>query len=151
MRRQRHLEPAPERCAMQRGDDRLRGVLHRVERFGKGGWGEWLAELRNVGAGDKGPPIADDDDRLDGAVRFRRFDASLQTVADGLRQRVHGRGVYRDQRDLAIDRKVGDRINGGHGVFPLWRTRPTPVMVERPGFVDWRREEYVWAAGRPRA
>ena len=105
MRRQRDLEPAPERCSVQRGDDRLRGVLHRVERFGKGGRGERLAELGNIGAGDKGPPIADDDDRLDGAVRFRRFDASLQTVADGLRQSIHRLGVYGDERDFAFDRR----------------------------------------------
>ena len=123
MRRQRNFEPAAERRAVDRGDDRLRRVFHRVERLVEAGRGGRLAEFGNVGAGDERPSVADDDDRLDGAVRFRRFDAAFEALADGLRQRVHWRGVDRNQRDFAFDRKVDDRIDGGHGVFPLWRAR----------------------------
>ena len=134
MRRERDLETAAERCAMQSGDDRLRGVLHCVERLGKVWPSGRLAEFGNVGSGDKGPPIADKDDRLDRAICFGRFDASLQTLADGLRKSVHRRGVDGEQRDFAIDRKVGDRIHGGHGVFPLeWAIRTS--MTEREGEV----------------
>ena len=138
MRRQRHFEPAPERRAVDRGDDRLRRVFHGVERFLQAGWGGRLAEFGNVGAGDERPPVADDDDRLDGAVPFRRFDAALEALSDGLRQGVHWRRIDRDQRNFAFDRKVDDRIHGGHGVFPLWRARPTPVMMERPGLLIGR-------------
>ncbi len=119
MRRQRHLEPAAERRSVQRGDHRLRRVLDSIEDLGKVGRGGGLAEFGDVGAGDEGPPGADDNDRLDRAVRLRLLDAELEAVADGLRQRVHRWGVDRDQRDLALNRKVGDRIDGGHGVFPL--------------------------------
>ena len=119
MRGQRHLEPAAERRPMQRGDHRLRGVLDSIEDLGKVGRGRGLAEFGNVGAGDEGPPVADDNDRLDRAVRLGLLDAPIEAVADGLRQSVHRRRVDRDQRDFALNRKVGDRIDGGHGVFPL--------------------------------
>ena len=135
MRRQRHFEPAAERGAVNRRDDRLRRVFHRVERPLEAGRGRGLAEFGNVSAGDERPSVADDDDRLDRAVRLRRFDASFEALADDLRQRVHWRGVDRNQRDFAFDRKVDDRIYGGHGVFPLWRARSTPVMMARPGLL----------------
>jgi len=135
VRRQRDFESAAERRSVQRRDDRLRGVFHCVERLRKVRWGRGLAEFGNVGACDERPAVADDDDRLDRAVRFRRFDASLEALSDGLRQSVHWRRVDRNQRDFAFDRKVNDRIDGGHGVFPLWRARPTPVMMARPGLL----------------
>ena len=126
VRRQRDLESAAERRSVQRGDDRLRRVLDPVEHVGKVGRGGRLAEFGNVGAGDEGPPAADDHDGLDRAVRFRRLDAAFEAVADGLRQRVHRRGVDRDQRDLAVDGEVGDGIDGGHGVFPPAWVRRMP-------------------------
>ena len=54
------------------------------------GRGGGLAEFGNVGAGDEGPPVADDDDRLDCAVRLGLIDAPLEAVADGLRKAFTG-------------------------------------------------------------
>src|SRR6185312_12084367 len=76
-------------------------------------------------------PAADDDDRLDGAVRFRLLDPALEPIADGLRHSVHRRRVNRDERDLAFNRKVDDRIDGGHAVFPPERARRTPTKRAR--------------------
>ena len=125
VRGQRDLESASQRRAMHRGDDRLRCVLDSVEHVGKVGGGGRLAEFGNVGAGDEGPAAADDDDRLDRGIRLRRLDAALEAVANGLRQRVHRRGIDRNQGDLAVDRKVGNRIDGGHWVFPQALARRT--------------------------
>ena len=151
VRRQRDLESAAQRRSVQCGDDRLRRVLDSIEHVGKVGRGGRLAEFGNVGAGDEGPPAADDDDGLDRAVRFRRLDASLETVAHGLRQRVHRRGVYRDHPDFAVDGEVGDRIDGGHGFIPLERARRAPTAIERKArrFVVLRRKRYVWSSRRP--
>ena len=117
---------------MQRGDHRLRGVLDSIEDLGKIGRGGGLAEFGYVGAGDEGPPVADDDDRLDRAVRLGLIDAPIEAVADGLRQGVHRRGVDRDQSDLALNRKVGDRIDGRHLIFSLKSSRPMLMPFPEP-------------------
>ena len=143
MRRERDFEPAAERRSVQSGDHRLRGVLDCVKRLGERRRGGRLAELGNVGAGDEGPPVADEDDRLDRAVRVSLPYAPIETVADGLRKRVHRRRVDRHQRDFVLDREVDDRIDGGHGVFPLGSRAAQTSMTEREG--------EVWGFARPMA
>ena len=120
---QRHLEPAAERRPVQRGDDRLRGVLDRIEHVREIGRGRRLAEFGNVGAGDEGAPGADEDDRLDGRVGLGRLDAPLQAVADGLRERVDRRRVDGDRRHVSVDGEIGDRIDGRHLISSLKRSR----------------------------
>ena len=129
MRGQRHLEPAAERGPVQRRDNRLRGVLDRVEDVGQIGRGVRLAEFGDVGAGDEGAPRADDDDRLDGGVPLRRLDAPLEAVADDLRQRVDRRGIDRDGSDLAVDGQFGNGIDGRHDMSSLKNPRPMLMLI----------------------
>jgi len=56
MRGQRHLEAAAERGPVQRRDNRLRGVLDRIENLRQIRLGRRLAEFGNVGAGDERAP-----------------------------------------------------------------------------------------------
>ena len=128
MRRQRDLKSSAERGSVQRGDDRLRRVLDPIEDVRKIGRGGRLAELGDVGAGDKGSPGANDHDRLDRVVRLCCLHASLQAVANRLGQRVDRRGVDRDGRDVSVDRELGDGIDGGHRFPPASARRTRDLM-----------------------
>ena len=71
MAHQRHFEAAAERGAVDGGDHRLRTALERALDLGKRCALRRLAELGNVGAGDKGAARADQDDRFDRRVGGR--------------------------------------------------------------------------------
>ncbi len=68
MARQRHFEAAAERGAVNGGDNRLRIVFERILDFGNRRALGRLAELGNVGAGDKGAAAANQNDGFDGRV-----------------------------------------------------------------------------------
>ncbi len=55
-----------------------------------------LAELGDVGAGDKGAAAAGQDDRIYFRIGDGALDAIENAAADGGAQRVHGRTVDRD-------------------------------------------------------
>ena len=114
MRGQRDLEAAAERRAVQGGDHRLLGVLYPVEHVGKKRRRVRLAEFGDVGAGDEGAAGADQDRRLDLRVGLGLFDAELETLADGLGEGVDRGRVDRDDRDVALDRIIRNRIDGCH-------------------------------------
>ena len=144
MRGQRHLESAAERGSMQRRDDRLRRVLDPIEHIGEIRRGMRLAELGDVRPGNEGAPSADDDGRLDRAVRLGRLDAAFQAVSDGLRQRVDRRRVDRDGRHLAFDRQFGDGADRDHGLLRAGGTSSRPADKTPGGF-----GRHVWSR-RPR-
>ncbi len=100
---QRDLEAAAERCAVDRGDDRLRAVLDRGLRVRQARARERLAEFGDVGAGDEGAPGADQHDRLDGGIGRRLRMPSRKPVAHLRRQRVHRRRIDRQDGDVALD------------------------------------------------
>ena len=64
VRAQRHLEAAAERRAVDRGDHRDRGILHRRLHLLQAGALHRAAELADVGTGDERAAVADHDDRL---------------------------------------------------------------------------------------
>src|SRR5262249_17686117 len=88
-----HLEAAAERGAVNGGDDGLRRALdeveHRVEPRLRGR----LAEFRDVGARDEGPPGARDDDRLDVLVGDGLLHPIVEAAPHVLAERVDGRVV----------------------------------------------------------
>ena len=101
---QRDLEPAAERGAVDRRDDRLGAIFdavddlrqHRLlERLGR-------AELGDVGAGEEGLALAGDDHRLDAVVAFRLLDRRDQALPHRRAERVHRRVVRQDDQHVAM-------------------------------------------------
>jgi hypothetical protein len=73
-------------------------------------------ELADVGAGDEGAAAADQHDGVDVGVLAEGFDAVLDAVADGGRQRIHRRIVDREDADTPLG---GAKDCVGHGrLFP---------------------------------
>ena len=103
---ERDLEAAAERGAVDRGHDRLRRALDHVEHRVQAGLHRRLAELGDVGAGDERAPGADDDDRLDGALRDRLRDPVVQALAYVLAQRVDRRVVDGEHGHAAAGAQV---------------------------------------------
>ncbi len=76
VRCQRHLQPTPERRAVQRGDHRLAAGLDAVAHVGQRRRLRRLAELADVCTGDEVAAGADEQHRGDGVVRLGRVDCS---------------------------------------------------------------------------
>jgi hypothetical protein len=91
MAHQRDFEAAAKRGAVQGRDHRLRASFQRVLDFRKCGALRWLAELGNIGPGDKGAAGADQHDRLDGRIGCRLPGAVAKAVADVGRERIDRR------------------------------------------------------------
>ena len=68
MAAERDLEPAAERGAVDRRDDRLGAILDRVDDHRQPRLLRRLAELGDVGAGEEGLALAGDDDGFDAVV-----------------------------------------------------------------------------------
>ncbi len=112
MAAERHLEPAAQRGAMDRCNHRLRTILDRVDHRRQPGHDRRLAELGNVGAGEKGLAFAPDDDSLDRLVAFGLFDRRDQSLPNRRAKRIHRRVVRRDDQDVAMA-AGGNRAGGG--------------------------------------
>jgi hypothetical protein len=119
---ERNLEPAAERRPVDRRHDRLGAILddvddlrqHRLlERLGR-------AELADVGAREEGIPFADDHDRLHRLVGIRFLDRLHQPLANGMAERVYGRVVGGDDKDVVMaaggDRAHSSSPNSGRGL-----------------------------------
>jgi hypothetical protein len=101
---ERHFEAAAEGGAVDRSDHRLGAVLdhvddlrkhRRLERLGR-------AELADVGAGEEGLAVAQDDDRLHRLVRIGFLDRPHQPFAHRMAERVHRRVVRGDDEDVTV-------------------------------------------------
>src|SRR6185295_15836749 len=114
--RLRDLEPAAERVAVNRGDERLGGVLDALElcvRAGRTrhrvlGRPQQLEGL-DVGAGDEGGAGADQHDGFGGRVGDAALHRLVDLPPDRGRQRIHRRVVDRDDGD-AVFQLVADKI-----------------------------------------
>jgi hypothetical protein len=106
----RQLEPAAKRMTMNRRDQRLRRVLERqqdpvdpartLERRIAGLEG---VEGLDVGAGDEGRALADQDNRVHRRIRRRARHSIADRLADTGGERVHRRVVDREDGDPAPD------------------------------------------------
>jgi hypothetical protein len=119
MASERDLQPAAERGAVDRRDHRLAARLDPVDDLGEHRQLHWLAELGDVGAGEKGLPFAGDDDRIDAVVGLGLLDRGHQPLADAGAERVHRRIVRQDDQHVAVlarrDRAGGWLVeNFGH-------------------------------------
>ncbi len=118
MRAQRHFQTAAQRRAVDRSDNGLRRLLYFFLHVEQAGAFHLAAEFGDVGAGDERLALADQHDGFDGWIGLRLLKALEQPVAHSSRQRIHWRRVERDDGDLAIVRKISDRIDGRHVRFP---------------------------------
>ena len=101
VRAERDFEAATECGAVDRGDHRDRGVLHRGLDFVEAGCLRHVAaEFADVGAGDEGAPVADHDHGLR-PVLDRLADPVEQALANVPAQSVDRRVVDDHQRDVA--------------------------------------------------
>ncbi len=102
VRAQRNFESAAEGRAVDRGDHRDRGVLHRgLHLLEADGLRRAAAELADVGTGDERPAVADHDDRLRTVVGRLR-DPVEEPLADVPTQRVDRRIVDDHEGDVAL-------------------------------------------------
>jgi hypothetical protein len=100
---ERDLEAAAERGAVDRGDHRLGAILDHVDDLRQpGGCGLGGAELADVGAGEEGLALADDDHRLHRLVGIRLPDRRDQPLAHRVAERVHRRVVRGDDQHVAM-------------------------------------------------
>ena len=112
----RHFQPAAQRGAVNR---RYQGLLHIVKGIlgfhEAGAAALHLVEFGNIGAGDEGPPGADQQDGFGVRILGRHVQRRNQAVAHRHVQGVYGGIVQSDDGDIAFARKIGDDIDGGHG------------------------------------
>ena len=100
---ERGFETAAERIAVDRRDHRLRALVHHVVvRGGSAAAQPALAELADIGAGDKAAPGADQHHRLDRRVGIALVERSDDALRHPRRQRVHRRIVDGDDADIAV-------------------------------------------------
>ncbi|MNW03697.1 hypothetical protein D3C71_1996690 [compost metagenome] len=94
---------------MQHRQGRLGAVLDGQGDIGQQGRLGWLAELADIGAGDKGAPGAVQQYQLDRAV-LPGFGEGLQkTLPHRLGQGIHRRVVDADDSDTAYPRQAHER------------------------------------------
>ena len=98
---ERDFEPAAQRRAVDRDHDRLRRILEAVDDGLQAGAGHRLAELADIGAGDIGPPRADQHHGLDLGIGGRLGQAIGQALAHRRAQRVDRGVVDGDDGDVA--------------------------------------------------
>ena len=117
MARLRDLEPAAERVAVDRRDERLRRVLHPPQqRVRAGGPLERIVfrlqrvEHFDVRAGDERRSGADEHDRFGRGIRDAALDGPIDAVPHSRAQRIHRRVVDRDDGDAVFD-LVANRIS----------------------------------------
>ena len=118
---QRDLEAAAQRGAMDRRDEWLACALDRILDLDQARRGRRLAELGDVGAGDERLAVADEHDRLGLRIGDGLADAVQDTDTHLLRQRVDGRIVDRQDRDVTVGGELDHGVDGchGRGDYPL--------------------------------
>ena len=110
MAAERELQPAAERGAVDRRDDRLRHRVEPVDDVVQERRLARLAELLDVGAGDEGAPGADDDRGADRWVALDRLERFEQADTDRMGERVDRRIVDADDCDIAAADKLDGRL-----------------------------------------
>ena len=110
----RRLQAAAERGAVDCGDNRLRRVLHRLDRLVQAGFLHRLAELGDVGAGDEGAALADQEHRGHLFIGFRLRQSFDHAGPDAVAERVDWRVVDHDQGDFAANFVVDHVGEWGH-------------------------------------
>ena len=91
---------------MERRHDRFRRGLDRVTQVRQVRLLRWHAEFGDIGAGNEGPPGANDKHGLRG-VLLRRRDRIVDTLPNGMRQGIDGGVIDGDYADI-IDEFVSD-------------------------------------------
>src|SRR4030095_3974110 len=99
------------------GDDRLGTRLDEVQHLVQAGLAGWLAELRDVGAGDEGPAAAHDDDGPHRGVADRLFHPVAQPLAHVLAERVDGRVIDGEHGHAAAAIEIDGPGQGCHSCF----------------------------------
>jgi hypothetical protein len=129
MAAQRDFEPAAERGAVDRGDDRLCRALDAGDDEVEIGRLERLTEFLDIRAGDEGAPGADDDERTRRAVAEALCQRIEKALAHRPAQRVHRRIVDGDHADRAA-LLVADHLR--HISSPwLFLLAPLSTIAER--------------------
>src|SRR5947207_8820911 len=97
------LEPAAERKAVNRSNDRLLRTLEDVDGAlaDRGSWPA-LAELADVRAGDERAPCANQHHRLHGRILFALGEGGQDTFGHAGAQRVDGRIVDGDDANAVL-------------------------------------------------
>ena len=113
---QGHFQPAAQCGAMNGSHHRLWRIFHRGLHIVQARPLHRAAEFGNVGTGNKGPPLANQNDGLCVLVGNGLFETFGQSVPHIRRQRVDRRRVERQHGNVAVTRKIGYGIDGGHGV-----------------------------------
>src|SRR5436309_564418 len=140
MTRERHLETATERGAVDRRDNRFGAALDEVEHAVQTRVGRRLAELRDVRARDERASRARDDNGLGGRVRNGLLETVVQTLSHVLTERVDGRVVDGQHGHAAATVEVDGLSDGCHGRLHrallvaegLYSYAMTTSTVERP-------------------
>ena len=100
---ERGFEPAAQRIAVDRGDDRLVALVHHIVMAAAGRRRRrTLAELPDIGPGDKAAARADQHHRLDRGVGVALVERRDDALRHAGRHRVDRRVIDRDDPDLAI-------------------------------------------------
>jgi hypothetical protein len=114
---QRHLEPAAQRGAVDRGHHRLGRALDQIEHLVQPGLLRRFAEFGDVGARNKGAPRARDHDRRDARIGRGLLEAIPQTLAHVLAERVDGRIVDGEHGHAAAAIEINGLTDGCHGLL----------------------------------
>src|SRR5439155_23265001 len=118
---QRDFETAAERRAVNRGNDRLRRVLHQDKHFGETRRLRRLAEFGDVGARDEGAACAGQHDCLNFRVRDRALHAFEDAAAHRGAERIYRGAVDRDDGDDVMTLEFYHFAHGTlPGSFVLW-------------------------------
>ncbi len=103
---------------MNGGNNRLGGIFDHGLRFKKAR-AFWLAaKFCDVGAGDEGAAVANEDDGLDACIVNGGLDAFVDTFAHIGGKRIHRGRIEREDGNIALIREIGYFIDCGHGEPP---------------------------------
>ena len=102
MTAQRHLAPAAQRSAVDRGDDGLVGGFDHVDHGAEARFLHRLAEFGDVRAREERASVAPDHDRLDAVVGDGFLDPGFEPLANRRAERVDGRVVRNDDEDVVM-------------------------------------------------
>ncbi len=102
MRGHGDFEPTAQGRAVDGGDHQLGARLHAIEHIGQRGRHGRLAELADVGAGDEGLALADDEHGLERRVLLQLLHRRQQAGTHALAQGVDGRVVDADHQHRAL-------------------------------------------------